>query len=117
MPRRERKEPARGDASCPLSGAPRCGEELHLRSLLLRPFEGRLGSTWPKLCIALSFTLVHAPVSHVPDILQFLVALFVLAWVWGFLIQRTESLWGAVLFHAGADLMIVVGIISAHGAP
>jgi membrane protease YdiL (CAAX protease family) len=56
-------------------------------------------------------------VSHVPDILQFLVALFVLAWVWGFLIQRTESLWGAVLFHAGADLMIVVGIISAHGAP
>lgn len=92
-------------------------EEFHFRSLLLRPFEGRLGSTGANLCIALSFTLVHAPVSYVPDILQFLVVLFVLAWVWGFLIQRTESLWGAVLFHAGADLMIVQGIIGASAAP
>lgn len=43
--------------------------------------------------------------------------ILVFAWGWGFLIQRTESLWGAVQSHAGADLMIVQGIISVHGAP
>lgn len=91
-------------------------EELHFRGLLLRPFEGRLGGPGANLCIAVLFTLVHAPVQYVPSIAQFLVVLFVLAWAWGFIIQRTEALWGAVLFHAGADLMIVLGIFKTYGA-
>jgi hypothetical protein len=28
--------------------------------------------------------------------------------------KGTESLWGAVLFHAGADLMIVIGIYTTY---
>ncbi len=92
-------------------------EEFHFRGLLLRPFEDRLGRGGANLCIAVSFTLAHAPVTYVPDILQFLAVLFVLAWVWGFLIQRTESLWGAVLFHAGADLLVVLGIFASASAP
>lgn len=92
-------------------------EELHFRGLLLRPFEGRLGSTGANLCIAVSFTLAHAPVTYVPDIALFLAVLFGLAWVWGFLIQRTESLWGAVLFHAGADLLVVMGIFPPASPP
>lgn len=92
-------------------------EEFHFRGLLLRPFEDRLGRGGANLCIAVSFTLAHAPVTYVPDIVPFLAVLLVLAWLWGFIIQRTESLWGAVLFHAGADLMIVQGIIGANAAP
>jgi len=42
--------------------------------------------------------------------------LLVLAWAWGFLIQRTESLWGAVLFHASADLLVVLGIFTTFGS-
>ena len=91
-------------------------EELHFRGLLLRPFEGQLGVGGANLCIALFFTLAHAPVKYVPNIVPFLVVLFALAWAWGFIIQRTEALWGAVLFHAGADLLIVMGIFATYGA-
>jgi membrane protease YdiL (CAAX protease family) len=90
-------------------------EELHFRGLLLKPFERLLGRHPANLCIALFFTLSHAPVQYAPDILVFLAILFVLALAWGYVIQRTESLWGSVLFHAGADLMIIVGIYKTYG--
>jgi membrane protease YdiL (CAAX protease family) len=90
-------------------------EELHFRGLLLRPFERLLGRHPANLCIALFFTLAHAPVQYAPDILWFLAVLLVLALAWGYVIQKTESLWGSVLFHAGADLMIIVGIFETYG--
>jgi membrane protease YdiL (CAAX protease family) len=92
-------------------------EEFHFRGLLLRPFERLLGRSGANLCIALSFTLAHAPVTYVPDIVPFLALLLVLAWAWGFLIQRTDSLWGAVVFHAGADLLVVLGIFASASPP
>lgn len=33
-----------------------------------------------------------------------------LALAWGYLADDTGSLWGAILFHAGADLGIFLGI-------
>jgi membrane protease YdiL (CAAX protease family) len=39
----------------------------------------------------------------------------VLALAWGYVIQKTESLWGSVLFHAGADLLIILGIFETYG--
>jgi membrane protease YdiL (CAAX protease family) len=92
-------------------------EEFHFRGLLLRPFEGQLGRGGANACIALSFTLAHAPATYVPSIVPFLAVLLVLAWAWGFLIQRTDSLWGAVLFHAGADLLVVLGIFAPASTP
>lgn len=91
-------------------------EELHFRGLLLGPLGEMLGKHTANLCIALFFTLTHAPVQYTTDILFFLIALFALSYAWGYLIQRTESLWGSVLFHAGADLMIIVGIYNTYGA-
>ena len=90
-------------------------EELHFRGLLLKPFEGLLGRHAANLCIALFFTLAHAPVQYTPDILWFLAILLVLALAWGYVIQKTASLWGSVLFHAGADLLIIVGILETYG--
>ena len=90
-------------------------EELHFRGLLLKPFEQLLGRHPANLCIALFFTLSHAPVKYTPDILVFLAILFPLALAWGYVIQKTESLWGSVLFHAGADLMIIIGIYKTFG--
>jgi len=91
-------------------------EELHFRGLLLKPCERLLGPHSANVCIALFFTLTHAPVQYTPDILGFLAMLFVLALAWGYVIQKTEALWGAVLFHAGADLMIIIGIYKTYGA-
>jgi len=90
-------------------------EELHFRGLLLGPFERLLGRHGANVCIALFFTLVHAPVEYTPDVLVFLATLFPLALAWGFIIQWTKSIWASVLFHAGADLMILVGIVEAYG--
>jgi membrane protease YdiL (CAAX protease family) len=90
-------------------------EELHFRGLLLRPFEELLGRHPANLCVAAVFTLVHVPVGYVSDVFPFLTVLFVLAVVWGLLIQKTGSLWGAALFHAGADLVIMIDIIRAYG--
>lgn len=90
-------------------------EELHFRGLLLKPFERVLGRHPANLCIALFFTLSHAPVQYAPDIVAFLAILLVLSLAWGYVIQKTESLWGSVLFHAGADLMIILGILETYG--
>ena len=90
-------------------------EELHFRGLLLKPFEQLLGRHPANVCIALFFTLAHAPVQYAPNIAVFLAILLVLALTWGYLIQKTESLWGSVLFHAGADLTIMVGIYETYG--
>jgi membrane protease YdiL (CAAX protease family) len=90
-------------------------EELHFRGLLLQPFEGLLGRHGANLCIALFFTLAHAPVQYAPNIGWFLAVLLALALAWGYVIQKTQSLWGAVLFHAGADLLIIVGIFQTYG--
>ena len=90
-------------------------EELHFRGLLLAPFGDLLGPHAANICIALFFTLVHAPVTYTPDILVFLLVVFPLAMIWGYVIQKTEALWGSVLFHAGADLLIVAGISATYG--
>ncbi len=44
--------------------------------------------------------------------LIFLGVTFLLALGWGATMQRTDSWWGSVLFHAGTDISIVVGIFS-----
>lgn len=85
-------------------------EEIHFRGLLLRPFGEALGPKIANLCIAIVFTLIHAPVKYTADILPFLATVFLLSLLWGTLIQKTKSIWGAVLIHAGADLLIIGGI-------
>jgi len=90
-------------------------EELHFRGLFLGKLEPFLGRGFANLAVAIVFTLVHAPVEYTPDIIQFLAILFFLALAWGYVIQKTDSLWGSVLFHAGADLLIIVGILQSFG--
>ncbi|MCP2619725.1 CPBP family intramembrane metalloprotease [Candidatus Aminicenantes bacterium AC-334-K16] len=85
-------------------------EELHFRGLLLGPFEPLLGRVGANVCIALFFTLTHAPVTYTTDIYKFLIIVFGLSLAWGWIIQKTESLWGAVLFHAGSDLLVIMSI-------
>ena len=86
-------------------------EELHFRALLLKPVGSILGKVPANLCIALFFTLTHAPVQYTADIFAFLIGLFLLSLAWGWLMQKTGTIWGSVLFHAGADLVIMAGIV------
>jgi membrane protease YdiL (CAAX protease family) len=62
--------------------------------------------------MAVVFTLSHTGVQYTPDVLMFLASLPPLALAWGYVMQKTNTLWGSVLFHAGMDIPIMLGIFS-----
>ncbi len=87
-------------------------EELLFRGLFLRGYETFLGKRWSNLLAASAFTLLHVQATYVPELAVFLPVLFVLALTWGWLMQKTGSLWGSALFHAGADCLIMFGVFA-----
>jgi membrane protease YdiL (CAAX protease family) len=91
-------------------------EELLFRGLFLGRYE-RLIGTWPAIIsTALSFTLAHMQVKYAPQLIPFLVVLLGLSIAWGWLMQKTRSLWGSAIFHAGADLLIILPIFKTFSA-
>lgn len=91
-------------------------EELLFRGLFLGRYEPLSGKWLAILSTALAFTLAHMQVTYAPNLWAFLLVTFGLAIAWGWLMQRSGSLWGSVLFHAGADLLIILPIFSRFGA-
>ncbi|MBN2047187.1 MAG: CPBP family intramembrane metalloprotease [Anaerolineaceae bacterium] len=89
-------------------------EELHFRGIILRKLNPALGNFLANLVVTLYFTLIHAPVQYTPDIYVFIGGLFFLSLAWGGLMQKSGSLWGSALFHAGADLVIMLGVIELY---
>jgi membrane protease YdiL (CAAX protease family) len=91
-------------------------EELLFRGLFLGRYEPLIGKWLAILSTALAFTLAHMQATYAPDMLFFLLVTFGFAIAWALLMQTTKSLWGSVLFHAGADLLIIVPIFASLGA-
>lgn len=91
-------------------------EELLFRGLFLGRYEPLVGKWLAILSTALAFALAHMQVSYAPDIVGFLIVTFVLAIAWGWLMHKTGSVWGSALFHAGADLLIILPIFRTLGA-
>ena len=87
-------------------------EELLFRGLFLKRLAPFLKPFPANLLIGLIFTLHHTGVGYTPDILLFFAFLLPLALAWGAIMQKTDSLWGSVLFHAGADIPVVLAIFS-----
>jgi hypothetical protein len=87
-------------------------EELLFRGLFLRklqPFYGKFLST---LLIVFVFTLLHKGVTYTANDLIFTVVLLPLGLGWGYIMQKTDSVWASILFHAGTDIPIFLGIFS-----
>jgi len=82
-------------------------EELLYRGILLKRYEPFLGKGLSIILTAIVFAILHTQVTYAAQMIQFLVIVLVLSLIWGVLIQKTESLWGAVLFHAAGDCLIV----------
>jgi membrane protease YdiL (CAAX protease family) len=87
-------------------------EELLFRGLFLRKLEPFFGPWTSNILIAILFTLYHSGVRYTPDLLMFLASLPPLALAWGYIMRKTDSLWGSILFHAGMDLPIMLGLWS-----
>jgi len=87
-------------------------EELLFRGLFFGRLEPFLGRFAVNLMIAIPFTLFHTGVEYTANFLIFAAMLFPLSLAWGWLLQKTDSLWGSALFHAAMDIPIVLGLFS-----
>ncbi len=91
-------------------------EELLYRGIFLKKLDVLLGRAATVILTSLAFALLHIEAAYVASTLQFVVLLFPLALVWDWLMLKTDSLWGSVLFHAGGDCIIIFAIFASMGA-
>ncbi len=87
-------------------------EELLFRGLFLAKYQAFLGLGLSNFLQALVFVMPHFGESYSPVMTVFLAVTFFLGLAFGALIQKTNSLLGSILFHAGADLPVILGIFS-----
>ena len=87
-------------------------EELLFRGLFLRKLQPFFGKFLPILMVAFVFTLLHYGANYSSNNAIFIVAVTLLALAWGYVMQKTDGIWASVLFHAGMDIPIMLGIFS-----
>jgi membrane protease YdiL (CAAX protease family) len=91
-------------------------EELLFRGVLLERYEALTGKWLALFSTTLVFALAHVQVTYAANLWQFVIMVFGLGLMWGFLMQRSKSIWGSVLFHAGADVAIILPIYQSMGS-
>jgi membrane protease YdiL (CAAX protease family) len=92
-------------------------EELLYRGLFLKKLGLKLGVKTSNLLQAIIFSLSHSvagvgPNAYTPFIWILVAFTFSLGLAWGYIMQHTDSLIGSVLFHAGTDVPVFLGIFS-----
>lgn len=88
-------------------------EELIFRGLFIGKMEPFLEKFATNIVTTIPFVLAHSYTGYATDQTIFLALQLLpvsLAWCW--LMQKTNSIWGSILFHAAMDIPIVVGIFS-----
>lgn len=89
-------------------------EELLFRGLFIGKMEPFLGKFATNLVTTIPFVLAHSFTDYATDTTIFLaLQLLPLSLAWCWLMQKTNSIWGSILFHAAMDIPIVVGIFSS----
>jgi membrane protease YdiL (CAAX protease family) len=93
-------------------------EELLYRGLFLKKFQTKFGFNTSNLLQAIIFSLSHSVAgvgltTYTPYIWVLVVFTFILGLAWGCIMQRTDSILGSVLFHAGTDIPVFLGIFSS----
>ncbi len=84
-------------------------EELLFRGLFLKKYQSLVGVGSANFLQALIFSSAHLGSTYSSSMTMFLVITFLLGLGFGELMKRTNSLIGSALFHAGADVPIVLG--------
>jgi membrane protease YdiL (CAAX protease family) len=92
-------------------------EELLYRGLFLKKYESVFGFDVSNILQALIFSLSHTvagrgAIAYTSFTIAFVVITFLLGLGLGYVMRRTDSLLGPVLFHAGTDIPIFMGILS-----
>jgi membrane protease YdiL (CAAX protease family) len=89
-------------------------EELWVRGIFLKrfePFLGLHGSVW---LTAIVFALMHGMAYYfMPAVLPiFVLNTLTLGLACGYLMMKSDSIWGAVLIHAAADLFLFIAVLA-----
>jgi membrane protease YdiL (CAAX protease family) len=89
-------------------------EELWLRAIFLRPLVPHLGVNGSILLTSIIFASIHAGATYFKPIsIPFmLVNTLTLGLACGYLIVKTNSIWGAVLIHAAADFFLFFALLA-----
>jgi len=87
-------------------------EELWFRGLFLQRYGQFLGPWTSNLLTAVIFTSFHVQVQYALHLLPFLAFTLLLGLICGYLMQRSGSLIGPLLFHAGSDIPIFLAYLS-----
>ncbi len=90
-------------------------EELWFRGIFLRHLSPLLGATAAVVATALVFGIPHLGATYITPIemVIFPTIVFALGLVNGFVMVKTDSIWGSVLFHAGYDLMVIIPVLAS----
>lgn len=87
-------------------------EELWFRGLFLKKYEKFFGR-WPSnILAAVIFTSFHVQVQYALHLLPFLGFTLVLGLVFGYLMQKSGSILGPAILHAGSDIPIFLAYLS-----
>ena len=83
-------------------------EELLFRGLFLEKIASAIGQVGSLIGISLVFTVMHAAASYMNPIeaILFQVIIFPMALLFGYIMYKTENIWGAALYHAGSDIFL-----------
>jgi membrane protease YdiL (CAAX protease family) len=90
-------------------------EELLFRGLFLRRLGHFVGDNWANVVTATVFALMHLGGLFTASLPMFLIIVFLLGLLWGWIMQRTGSVLAPALFHAGVDMLIIADVFAAFG--
>jgi membrane protease YdiL (CAAX protease family) len=89
-------------------------EEVWLRGIFLKRFEPVLGVGGSVLLTSLVFGFFHAGATYLPTVgIPFMVAnTITLGLACGYLMMKSDSIWGSVVIHAAADFFLFVAMLA-----
>jgi membrane protease YdiL (CAAX protease family) len=89
-------------------------EELAYRAVFLKGFQAKIGVVATIIVTTLVFVLAHIDADYdTPSMIVFSVVLVTIGVVGSLIMMKTGSLIGAVLFHAGADILLIMTLLSS----
>ena len=85
------------------------------RGIFLRKLAPFLGAMPSIIATVLVFGLTHVAATYITpaQMVIFSVIVFTLGLVNGWVMMKTDSIWGSVLFHAGYDLLVIIPVLAS----
>jgi membrane protease YdiL (CAAX protease family) len=87
-------------------------EEILFRGFFLKKYDKFLGLDTSNVLQALIFSLAHLSAQFTLSSFINIIIIFFLGLAFGAVIQNTDSLIGSILFHAGADIPVIIAAFS-----